>query len=157
MTEAATKLDTQDIVVEEVLSHAPATIWKTLTSGALIDRWLMKTTGFEAVKGTHFTFQTTPSGAWDGVIHCEVLDVIPNERLSYSWRSGHDGNVGYGARLDTVVTWTLAKVAGGTRLRLVHSGFVLPMNATAFTNMGKGWKTVVPKVGALSGESVEGE
>ena len=46
---------TQDIVVEEVLPHAPETIWKTLTSGELIDRWLMKSTGFEPVAGTRFT------------------------------------------------------------------------------------------------------
>ena len=157
MTQAATRLDIQDIVVEEVLPHAPATIWKTLTSGALIDRWLMKSTGFEAVKGARFTLQTTAAGAWDGAIHCEVLDVKPNERLCYSWRSGHGGNVGYGAPLDTVVTWSLAKVDGGTRLRLVHSGFVLPKNATAFQGMGGGWKKVVPKIGTLSGERTKGE
>ena len=28
MTEAATKTDTQDIVVEELLAHAPEAIWK---------------------------------------------------------------------------------------------------------------------------------
>jgi uncharacterized protein YndB with AHSA1/START domain len=47
MTEAATILDTQDIVVEEVHPHAPEAIWKTLTTGELIGRWLMKPTGFE--------------------------------------------------------------------------------------------------------------
>jgi uncharacterized protein YndB with AHSA1/START domain len=45
------KTATQDIVVEEVLPHAPETIWKTLTTGELIGRWLMKPTGFEPVKG----------------------------------------------------------------------------------------------------------
>ena len=43
----------------------------------------MSPTGFEPVKGKHFTFQTTPAGAWDGVIHCQVLEAIPNERLAY--------------------------------------------------------------------------
>jgi uncharacterized protein YndB with AHSA1/START domain len=144
---------TQDIVVEEVLPHAPETVWKTLTTGALIDRWLMKSTGFAPVEGTRFTLQTTPAGAWDGVIHCEVLEVIPNERLSYSWQSGDDANAGYGSRLDTVVTWTLARVAGGTRLRVVHSGFVLPRNATSFRNLSEGWKEVVGKIGVMSGRA----
>jgi uncharacterized protein YndB with AHSA1/START domain len=98
MSEAA-KLDTQDIVVEEVFPHAPDTIWKALTTNDLIARWLtMPTTGFEPVKGKHFTFQTTPAGAWDGVIRCQVLEVMLNERLVYSWKGGHEGNVGYGAR-----------------------------------------------------------
>src|SRR5262245_1855266 len=107
----------QDIIVEEVLAHAPETIWRTLTTGELIDRWLMKSAGFEPVQGARFTLQTTPAGPWDGVIHCEVLEVVPNERLSYSWRGGHDSNKEYGSRLDTIVTFTLAKVEGGTRMR----------------------------------------
>ena len=154
MTDAAMILDTQDIVVEEVFPHAPETIWKTLTTGDLIGRWLMKPTGFEPVKGARFTFQTTPAGAWDGVIHCQVLEAVPNERLVYAWKGGHEGNVGYGSRLDTVVTFTLSRVENGTRLRLVHSGFVLPNNETAFKNMGDGWKKVVPRIGAMAGEQV---
>jgi uncharacterized protein YndB with AHSA1/START domain len=122
-----------------------------LTTGELIDRWLMKSTGFQPVKGARFTLQTTPAGAWDGVIHCEVLEVIRSERLSYTWRGGHDGNAQYGSRLDTVVTWTLAKVDGGTRVRLVHSGFVMPKNATTFRNLSEGWKKILGKIGSISG------
>jgi uncharacterized protein YndB with AHSA1/START domain len=152
MTEPALKCATQDIVVDDVFPHSPETIWRTLTTGELIGRWLMKPTGFQPVKGTRFTFQTTPAGAWDGVIHCEVLEVIRNERLSYSWQGGHERNADYGSRLDTVVTWTLGKVDGGTRLRLVHSGFVTPRNDAAFTSMSEGWKKVVGRIGAISGE-----
>ena len=155
MNDAALKPDTQAIVVDEVLPHAPQAIWKALTSGDLIIRWLkMPATGFEAVKGKHFTLQTTPAGPWDGFIRCEVLEAIPNQRLVYSWKSGHAENVGYGAPLDTVVTFTLSRVENGTRLRLVHSGFVLPNNETAFKNMGDGWKKVVPRIGAMAGEQV---
>ena len=152
MTQAALKVDTQDIVVEEVLPHAPETIWKALTTGELIARWLMPTTGFEPVKGKHFTFQTTPAGAWDGVIRCQVLEVMPNERLVYAWKGGHEGNVGYGSGLDTVVTWTLSTVANGTRLRLVHSGFLLPKNETAYKNMSEGWKKVVRNLDTIAAE-----
>ena len=75
-----------------------------------------------------------------------------NERLVYAWKSGHEGNVGYGSRLDTVVTWTLFRVENGTRLRLVHSGFVLPKNDTAFKNMSQGWEEVVRQIGAITDE-----
>ena len=152
MSNVALKSDAQEIVVDEIFPHAPEKIWETLTTGELIGRWLMPTTGFEAVKGKRFTFQTTPAGAWDGIIQCQVLEVRPNERLVYTWKSGHEGNVGYGAALDTVVTWTLSKVATGTRLRLVHSGFVLPKNDTAFKNMSDGWKKVVGRIGAIADE-----
>jgi uncharacterized protein YndB with AHSA1/START domain len=153
MNDAALKSNTQDIVVDEVFPHAPETIWKTLTNGGLMGRWLgMTPTGFEPVKGRQFTYKTTPGGAWDGVIHCEVLEAIPNQRLVYSWKSGHAENVGYGSRLDTVVTFILSRLENGTRLRLVHSGFVLPKNEAAFKNMGDGWKKVVPRIGAMAGE-----
>ena len=153
MTDAALMSDTHAIVVEEVLPHAPETIWKALTTRDLIARWLkMPLTGFEPVEGKRFTFQTTPAGAWDGLIQCQVLEVVPHQRLAFAWKGGHEDNVGYGSRLDTVVTWTLSKVGNGTRLRLVHSGFVLPRNDTAFTSMGAGWKKVVPSIGAIAAE-----
>lgn len=152
MNDAALTSQTQDIVVDEVLPHTPATLWKTLTSSELMGRWLMVPTGFEPVKGKAFTFQTTPAGAWDGVIHLQVLEVVPNERLVYSWKGGHESNAGYGAPLDTVVTWTLTPVAGGTRLRLVHAGFVPQRNDVAFQKMSEGWKHVVHNVDTLSRE-----
>jgi hypothetical protein len=73
MSEAALKCATQEIVVDDVLPHEPETIWKTLTTGELIGRWLMQPTGFAPVKGTRFTFQTTPAGAWDGVVIASCL------------------------------------------------------------------------------------
>jgi uncharacterized protein YndB with AHSA1/START domain len=152
MTDAALEADTQDIVVDEVFPHTPETIWKALTTGALIGRWLMAPTGFEPVEGNRFTFQTTPAGEWDGVIRCEVLEVIPNDRFVYAWRGGHESNIGYGSRLDTVVTFTLSRVAQGTRVRLVHAGFVLPTNETAFKNMSQGWTKVVRNLGGVAAE-----
>ena len=152
MNDAALKYGTQDIVVDEVFPHAPEALWKTLTTGELIGRWLMQPTGFEPVKGNRFTFQTKAAGAWDGVIHCQVLEVIPHERLVYAWQGGHEANIGYGSPLSTVVTWTLARVANGTRLRLVHSGFVTPTNNSALKTMGEGWKKVIRSIGDITDE-----
>ena len=106
--------------------------------------------GFAPVVGSHFTFATTPAGAWDGVIHCEVLEVEPNQRLAYAWKGGHSKNIGYGSKLDTVVAWTLSKTEGGTRLRLVHSGFIPSTNDTAFENMSRGWKKVIGDLEAIA-------
>jgi uncharacterized protein YndB with AHSA1/START domain len=153
MNHAAVIADCHEIVVDEVFPHAPEVVWKTLTTAELMGRWLRMTpTGFAPEAGRRFTYQTTPAGEWDGVIHCEVLEVAPGERLVYAWDGGHEANVGYGARLETIVTWTLTKVANGTRLRLVHSGFVLPRNSTAFENMSKGWMDVARRIEAVVAE-----
>ncbi|GLS28613.1 Uncharacterized conserved protein YndB, AHSA1/START domain [Mesorhizobium albiziae] len=152
MNDTALKSSTRDIVVDEVFPHAPETIWKTLTTGQLIARWLMQPTGFEPVEGKKFTFKTKPGGAWDGTIHCQVLEVMPNERFVFAWKGGHEENVGYGSRLDTVVTFILSRVENGTRLRLVHSGFMLPKNDIAFRNMSDGWNKIVHNLGAIADE-----
>jgi uncharacterized protein YndB with AHSA1/START domain len=152
MSQAAIKPATQQIVVDEIFPHAPETIWKALTTGALIARWLMEAHGFEAVVGNRFTYRTTPAGEWDGTIRCEVLEVVPHERLVYSWKGGHEANVGYGSKLETVVAWTLTRLEEGTRVRVVHSGFELPRNETAYRNMSDGWKKVVRGLEATSAE-----
>ncbi|MDH6260874.1 SRPBCC domain-containing protein [Bradyrhizobium sp. BR13661] len=152
MNAAALKNETRGIVLDEMLPHAPETVWKVLTSAELIARWLMPTTDFEAVEGKNFTHQTKPGGHWDGVIHCCVLEVVPFRRLAYAWKGGDERNVGYGAPLDTVVTWSLTPVEAGTRIQLVHAGFVLPRNESAFTVMSGGWKKVVRQLDEISGE-----
>lgn len=152
MTNALLKTATHDIVVDEVFPHAPSILWKVLTSGELMARWMMEPQGFAPVAGTKFTFQTTPAGAWDGKIRCQVLDVKENERFSYSWQGGDEGNSGYGSKLDTIVSWHLSASEGGTRLRLVHSGFVVPRNDTAYTNLGNGWKICLERVAGIATE-----
>ena len=153
MNDSQTLTGIREIIVDEVFPHAPETVWKTLTSSALMGRWIgMTPTPFEPVPGARFSYQTTPAGEWDGTIECQVLEAVPNRRFAYSWKSGHAGNSGYGAPLDTIATFTLEEVEGGTRLLLVHSGFFLPRNETAFRNMSGGWTGVVARIGAITGE-----
>lgn len=153
MTDTILHADTRDIVIDEVFPHAPATVWKTLATSELMGRWLnMTPNGYEPVVGNRFTYKTSPAGAWDGTIQCEVIEVVPGERLAYSWKGGDEANVGYGSRLDTIVTFTLEEVDGGTRLRVVHSGFVLPRNETAYRNMSGGWTEVIGRIGAVTEE-----
>ncbi len=146
MNQLAPQSTTQSIVVDELFPQSPERVWQALVDPAQIGRWLMQPAGFEAVVGNRFTYKTTAAGNWDGTIQCEVLEVEPTRRLAYAWRGGDDGNVGYGSKLDTVVTWTLTAEAGGTRIRLVHSGFEMPRNETAYTNMSGGWSKVLPRL-----------
>lgn len=153
MSDTISESHRQDIVVDRVFAHSPEKVWKALTTPELIARWIqMKPTGFAPAVGTQFTFQTTPAGEWDGIVRCQVLEAIPSERLVYSWKSGHPGNVGYGSSLDTKVSFSLAKVAEGTRVRLVHSGFVLPTNASAIKNLGEGWMRCARDIETIAGE-----
>ncbi len=150
MNDALLSATTREIVVRDVFPHRPEVVWKALTSGALMARWLMEPAGFAPVVGTRFTFRTTPAGAWDGTIRCQVLEAVPARRLVYSWAGGHADNAGYGSLLDTVVSWDLAPVGGGTQVTLRHGGFELPRNESAFRTMSGGWTVVVPRLRAAA-------
>jgi uncharacterized protein YndB with AHSA1/START domain len=142
---------TRAIVVEEVLPHSPEIVWRVLTDPQMLARWLMKNT-FELTVGHRFTFMDRPRGDWNGTVECEVLEVDPPRRLSYSWVGGSASNKGDGAALDSVVTFTLTPVPEGTLFKLVHDGFVSPRNDYAFIEMGKGWATVVGRIDKLAAE-----
>ena len=133
------KADTQSISQKYDLPYPPAKVWRALTEPDLLARWLMSTDLQPAV-GRSFTFRSEPTKWWDGIVHCEVLEIEPPKRLSYTWRSGPESSP-----LDTVVTWTLTPTpSGGTRLSLAHSGFV-PGNKLAFDGASQGWERMVNK------------
>ena len=118
-----------DIVVEDIFPHAPETIWKTLTTGELIGRWLNGADRVRAGAGQAFH---VPDQSRRRVGRRDSLPGAgggPERALRLRWKGGHEGNVGYGSPLDTVVTWTLPDVEGNAP-RLVHAGFVISRNAS---------------------------
>lgn len=125
--------EAKSIHVEYDLAHPPGKVWRALTESGLLAAWLMPN-DMRPVVGHRFTFKAPPMPGWDGVVHCEVLDVEPQKRLRYSWRGGAESS-----RLDSTVTWSLTATPRGTRLVLEHAGF-LPRNAFAFDAMSKGWR-----------------
>jgi uncharacterized protein YndB with AHSA1/START domain len=144
----ATDQAVRAIVVEDTLPHAPEVVWKALTSPQYLDRWLMKN-DFKPVVGHRFTFQAQPMGDWNGVVSCEVLECDPPRKLSYTWVGGAATNPAHGSVLDAVLTLTLARVEGGTRLKLVHDGFRSPQNDGGFTAMSSGWAGIIKRIDAL--------
>ena len=82
-----TNAEAQSIVVEYDLPFPPTKVWRTLTEPELLARWIMAN-DIRPVVGERFTFTAEPTPWWDGKVHCEVLEVAPLERISYSWRSG---------------------------------------------------------------------
>jgi uncharacterized protein YndB with AHSA1/START domain len=118
-------------------------VWRALTDSKLLASWLMEN-DLKPVLGHTFDFRSKPMGDWDGVVHCQVLEVVPNEKLSYSWRGGSGKTA-----LDTIVTWTLTPNGAGTRLHLEHTGFT--EGATfAYEAMGRGWREKLADLAKLS-------
>lgn len=152
MMQLAETSKTRAIVVEDVLPHAPEAVWRVLTAPDLLSRWLMNNT-FEPRLGHRFTFQGRPMGDWDGTVQCEVLEIDPPRRLVYSWIGGSAANATDGSVLDSVLTFTLTPVEGGTRLKLVHDGFRSPQNDAGYEAMSHGWAGIVQRISALAREA----
>lgn len=106
MTE--TSAETRSVIVEREIAYPPEKIWRALTQPHLIEEWLMKN-DFKLVVGHRFDLRAD----W-GAVECQVLEVVPNKTLSYTW-GDHD--------LKTVVTWSLTPTNTGTFLRMEQSGF----------------------------------
>src|SRR5262245_36026730 len=125
------------IKVDEFLPHPPARVWRALTDQKALATWFMPG-DFQPVAGHRFTFQTQPRPAYgfDGVVHCEVLDVRPERLLRFAWRTSF---------LDTTVTWTLAAEGRGTRLFVEHAGFDPddPVQQAVCGILGSGWRSGV--------------
>ena len=126
---------TRTIVIERDMPHPPEKVWRALTQASLMEEWLMKN-DFQPVVGRNFNFRAAPVPHWNGVVDCTVLEIEPNERLSYSWNASGD-EAANGLR--SIVTWTLTRTNGGTHLRMEHSGF-RPKDESNFQGASYGWQ-----------------
>jgi len=125
----------RDIDIEIVYPHPPEKVWRALTSSEAMAAWLMPN-DFKPVVGHKFNFKTKPRPGFDGIVHCEVLELDEPNRLTYSWKGG---------QLNTILTITLKSVNGGTQLRLEHKGFEGLSALMVSFIMEKGWrKKILP-------------
>ncbi|MHB9146574.1 MAG: SRPBCC family protein [Symbiobacteriia bacterium] len=121
------------IELEQTYSFPAERVWRALTDSGAMARWLMPN-DFQPRAGHKFQFQDKAAPGGGGVIDCEVLELDEPHKLVYTWNA---------RGMNTVVTWTLEAVSGGTRLRLEHTGFSGPQAAFAASAMGTGWNSIL--------------
>ena len=121
--------DKATVVVEREIAQPREKIWRALTQPHLIAEWLMKN-DFKPVVGHRFNLSREATPEIKVVIDCEVIEVEPNESLSYKWKA-------FGT--DTVVTFTLTPTATGTVLRVEQAGFPAD-NKAAIKGANASWR-----------------
>lgn len=121
-------------------SQSPQEVWEYLTRPELIEQWLMKTDFKPAVGHKfHFTFIPKKDSRYEGIVHCEVLEVKPFTKLSYTW-NGRTKDTG--GAFNSKVEWTLIPKGNGTELQLQHNGFTLLED---ILNHNNGWNTCLKR------------
>jgi uncharacterized protein YndB with AHSA1/START domain len=112
-------------------------VWDYLTKPELMEQWLAKN-DFLPIIGHKFQFRGDA-----GITYCEVLEIIPLQKLSYSWKHTK-GKIN--RTVDSIVVWTPVEKNNGTELGLEHSGFKLPEDYISHNN---GWAECIQKFSEL--------
>ena len=89
-------------------------VWEAITNNTAMKEWYYDVPDFEAKEGYNFSFY----GNSDEKYHhfCEVLEVIPQEKLKHSWSYPEL------SKEKTIITWELEDKNGQTVLHLKHKG-----------------------------------
>lgn len=127
------------VVCLERTFNAPASVvWRALTDKDEMKKWYFDLAEFKAEKGFQFRFKGGPE---DGVQYthlCEVTEVSPEKKLTYSWRyEGYEGI--------SFVTFELHATGSQTTLRLIHTGIEsFPKHPDfAAGNFMEGWNHII--------------
>lgn len=132
-------MNTQPIVFERVFNAPAAKVWTAITDKSEMKKWYFDLAEFKAEIGFKFEFKGGPSPEVQYRHLCEVTEVIPEKRLTYSWR--YDGYAG-----NSFVTFELFEQGVKTLLRLTHTGLeTFPANNKDFAaaNFIEGWTHII--------------
>lgn len=132
-------MNTNPVVVKRTFDAPIEKVWSALTVYELMKMWYFDIPGFKAEKGYKFQFMGGPEDGVQYLHLCEITDVIPGKKLTYSWR--YDGYEGI-----SYVTFELTAEGDRTTLFLSHIGlesFPASNPDFAMGNFAEGWNHIV--------------
>lgn len=129
-------MENKPLLIEQEFNAPIALVWRAITENDLMKKWYFDISNFEPEVGNKFHFEGGEEGK--RYVHlCEVLEVIPNRKLKYSWR--YEGNEGL-----SFVTLELSFVGEKTKLKLTHEGLETFTNPDFIRdNFVGGWKYLI--------------
>ena len=135
------KMEKQPLVIERTFNAPVEKVWKALTDNEQMKQWYFDIPRFSAEPGFEFTFKGIDHEGFVYIHLCKIREVIPNKKLSYSWRYEKEPG-------DTLVTFELFPEDGKTRLKLTHGGFETLTSGNpdlAKPNFESGWSSIIGK------------
>ena len=131
-------MNNESFVIERTYNAPVNKVWKAITDRDLMQQWYFNIAAFKPEVGFEFTFD---GGSKEKTYThlCKILEVIPNKKLSYSWR--YKDYEGY-----SVVTFELFDEGEKTRLKLTHTGLeTFPQVSKGFSkeSFTQGWTHII--------------
>ena len=132
-------MNTDPVIVERILDAPAKKIWEALTDNDHMRKWYFDISTFKPQLGFEFQFE---GGSEDQTyVHlCKITEIIPEEKLQYSWRyANYPGN--------SLVTFELFPEGDRTKIKVTHEGLeTFPegrvFSKESFTN---GWNQIIGK------------
>lgn len=126
--------------IERMYRAKASEVWHAITDREAMSEWYFDLAEFRPEPG--FTFKFYGGTEHKQYLHlCEVTEVIPGKKLTYSWK--YDGYPGM-----SYVTFELFEEGDQTRLRLTHKGLeTFPADEPDFArkNFEAGWTALIGK------------
>ncbi len=132
-------MENQPIIVERTLNAPIAKVWKAITDKDEMKIWYFDLAEFKAEVGFKFQFMGGDTEGKQYLHLCEITEVIPEKKLTYSWR--YDGYVG-----NSFVSFELSEQENKTLLKLTHEGLeTFPNENPDFAkgNFAEGWNYIL--------------
>ena len=132
-------MDDETVLVEQIFNKQVSKVWKAITEKDEMKHWYFDLKEFRPEIGFEFRFLAGPGEDNEYLHICKITEVIPEKRISYSWRyNGYEGM--------TVVTFELIPEGEKTGLKLSHTGLeTFPESNPDFAkeNFIAGWKEII--------------
>jgi len=132
-------MENQPIVIERIFKVPASKVWNAITRKDEMKKWYFDLPEFRPEPGFQFQFSGGPSPERQYLHLCEIIEAIPENKLSHSWQyDGYPGN--------TIVTFELTEMEGKTLLRLSHFGietFPQDNEDLLIENFITGWNSII--------------
>ncbi len=132
-------MENKKIYLERLFNADVKKVWSALTDKNEMQLWYFDLKEFQPEVGFVFQFTGGPSPEKQYLHICEITEVIPQKKLSYSWR--YEGYAGI-----SFVSFELIPKGNKTLLKLTHSDIgTFPADITDFAikNFEEGWNAII--------------
>jgi uncharacterized protein YndB with AHSA1/START domain len=120
-----------DVQVSIDIDVPPSVVYHALTDAGQMERWIGSKGSIDPRRGGKIDF------GW-GMGPVKIIDLVPDEKLSYSWQ--------WEGEPETITTWTLDGSGGKTRVTVVQSGFAPDRNGEDYFI---GWCKFIARLKAM--------
>jgi uncharacterized protein YndB with AHSA1/START domain len=132
-------MDNKPIILEILLNAPVKNVWKAITDKNEMKIWYFDLEEFIPEVGFKFRFSGGPSPEKQYLHVCEITEVIPEKKLTHSWRyEGYEGT--------SYLTFELSPRGNKTLLKLTHKDLgTFPQDNPDFAarNFEDGWNSII--------------